>query len=198
MAEQKRRRTERWTLTPEAFDALLARLDSDRSRAGDRYELLRRKLIVFFTANGCAAPETYADESLNRIARRIGDGEEVRDAVSYALGVARLVLREVGKQKRRESEVYEAASHTARPLDETVRLERLDQCVESCLAELSPESRRVVLAYYAGDRRAKIDARRRLAAELGIPVSTLRLRLHRMRARLASCVLARLDDDEVT
>jgi DNA-directed RNA polymerase specialized sigma24 family protein len=196
MVEDSSRGNGRWTLSRGAFDRLLAQLDEDRDRAGERYEVLRRKLIVFFAASDCTTPETHADEALTRIARRIDEGEQIRDVFSYALGVARLLLREVRKNQRRERDVTDAAARTAGTAEETARLECLDRCVEGCLGELSAESRRLVLAYYAGDRSAKIDGRRRLAAELGISVSALRLRLHRVRARLARCVRARLDDED--
>jgi RNA polymerase sigma factor (sigma-70 family) len=182
-------------LTREAFDRLLARLDSNRDCAGERYEVLRHKLIIFSAANGCTSPETFADEVLTRITRRIDEGEQVRDVSSYALGVARLLLREIRKQERRENDAYEAASHAVSAPDETARLERIDYCVETCLAELTPEGRRLVLAYYAADRREKIDGRRELAARLGIPTSALRLRVHRLRARLTRCVLRCLDEE---
>ena len=42
-------------MTPEEFEALLAQLDPDRERAGERYETIRRKLVRLFEWRGCAA-----------------------------------------------------------------------------------------------------------------------------------------------
>jgi hypothetical protein len=42
--------------------------------------------------------------------------------------------------------------------------------------------------YYAEERRAKIDLRQRIAAELGIGLSTLRLRVLRIRGKLQTCI----------
>jgi hypothetical protein len=37
--------TEKWVLTREAFERLLAWLDPDRERAGQKYEKIRQKLV---------------------------------------------------------------------------------------------------------------------------------------------------------
>ena len=42
--------------------------------------------------------------------------------------------------------------------------------------------------YYAEDKQAKIDLRKRIAEELGISISTLRLRALRIREKLQACV----------
>src|ERR1051326_5706272 len=63
-------------LTQQAFDALLACLDSDRERAAEKYETLRLKLVKFFEWRACAvAAQDLADEVINRVARRIDGGE---------------------------------------------------------------------------------------------------------------------------
>ena len=37
-----------WVLTQAAFDGLLAMLDSDRDKAGEKYEFIRLKLLKYF------------------------------------------------------------------------------------------------------------------------------------------------------
>ena len=49
-----------WIVTQGAFDLLLRQLDSDRERSGQRYELIRRKLMKFFEWRGCTTPDEYA------------------------------------------------------------------------------------------------------------------------------------------
>jgi hypothetical protein len=46
----------------------------------------------------------------------------------------------------------------------------------------------LVLEYYRQERKAKIDHRKLLAAELGIAVNALRIRAHRIRRSLEQCV----------
>jgi hypothetical protein len=58
-----------WALSREGFDALLAWLDPDRDRAGERYEI---RLDL----------ETLADEVINRVMRQSGVKGAWRDARS--------------------------------------------------------------------------------------------------------------------
>lgn len=79
-----------WVLTREAFDKLLACLDRDRERAAEKYEEIRNALITFFEHRGCLSPQEYADETINRVARRLSEGKEIyaNNAASYFYGVA--------------------------------------------------------------------------------------------------------------
>ena len=49
-------------------------------------------------------------------------------------------------------------------------------------------SRSLVLAYYEGERGAKIANRRRLAEALGLSDNALRSRVQRLRDRLQTCI----------
>ena len=89
----------KWTLTQEAFDKLLHALDGDRARAGNIYQETRSNLIRFFEWRGCPFPEDHADETINRVARRILEGEDVRDVPKYFFGVARLLFLEIQKER---------------------------------------------------------------------------------------------------
>jgi len=51
------------------------------------------------------------------------------------------------------------------------------------------ETRRLVVQYH-GTERVKIDARKRLADALGIPLNILRTRICRIRSALETCVSA--------
>jgi hypothetical protein len=93
---------ERWALTKEAFDKMLACLDSDAELAAEKYLLIRRNLVRFFEGRGCRFGEDHADESINRLAKRLDAGEEIRDPNSYCYGVARLMLLEILKERERE------------------------------------------------------------------------------------------------
>lgn len=90
-----------WTLTQDAMDCLLTRLHPNRDSAGQAYQELRGKVIVFFEGRRCAFPEELADETLNRVARKLAEGVPVVDPDRYALGVARKVLQESQRQPAR-------------------------------------------------------------------------------------------------
>src|SRR5262249_43930430 len=94
-------RRKRWQLTQEAFDALLLALDRDRRAASERYERLHRLLVDFFSWEGATSPEDLADETLNRLAKRISSGVNIEDINRYTYGVAKLVFRESLHEKER-------------------------------------------------------------------------------------------------
>jgi DNA-directed RNA polymerase specialized sigma24 family protein len=173
---------EGWDITQDAFDRFLAWLDSDRERAGARYEDIRRKLIKIFTCRGCHVGEDLADETINRVIRRTQEMADTYtgDPVFYFYGVARKVHLE----------------HVRKPLaslplpvgDSLEQKERRDQCLDLCMKAITLENRNLVLQYYAEDRPAKIVHRKKLAEELGISETAMRLRVHRIRAALQTCV----------
>jgi DNA-directed RNA polymerase specialized sigma24 family protein len=184
-------------LTREAFDRLLHRLDSDRERAGEKYELIRHKLIKFFDYRGCDTPEQAADETINRVARRIEEGEEIRaaDAAAYFHGVARNVLREYwARPERRLRPLDEVpAAELARAGDVPSPDEEAEerwQCLERCLGQLTAGQRDLVTTYYAWGRGERIGNRRELCGKLGMTQNALRIRVHRIRLSLERCVAA--------
>src|SRR5688572_17898260 len=84
----------KWSLTQEAFESLLSALGEERDSAAAKYLELHHNLVQFFEWRGCSFPADHADETLNRVAKRIAAGEEVRNPASYSIGVARLLLLE--------------------------------------------------------------------------------------------------------
>jgi DNA-directed RNA polymerase specialized sigma24 family protein len=178
----------KWSLTQQAFDGLLGMLGSDRDIAADRYLQIRRNLVRFFEWRGCSTPEEYADETINRCARKIGDGEEIRDVPTYCIGIARMLLREMGRERAKEARsLEEAPEPRVLPPDPDSDPERGVECLRRCLAELAPENRDLILKYYQGDKGEKIKSRKGLKDFFGIPASTLRMRALRLRERLQLC-----------
>jgi RNA polymerase sigma factor (sigma-70 family) len=181
----------KWELTSEALTKFLARLNAEPERAGEQYEAIRLALVKFFDWQGAFAPEDLSDEVINRVARKIDEGDEVRDVPTYCHGVARLVLLEHRKSfLNRRVEVEEINSFAA-PSDVTETDERQDH-LERCMRELPVESRQLVLRYYQDERRQKIDVRAAMADQLGIPLNALRSRVQRIRDRLEQCLKRRL------
>ncbi len=164
---------------------LLARLATDPDSAGLEYERLRRTLIRFFDWRGAWPSDECADETIDRLARRLHD-TPVDDVWSYAYGIARMVLLEFRRRPVPESiDAVELAGTTAESADEGAQMQ---DCLDRCLAELPEDSRALILAYYQGERRAKIANRRRMAAELNVSENALRSRVQRVRDRLEQCM----------
>ncbi|HEY3571972.1 MAG TPA: RNA polymerase sigma factor [Thermoanaerobaculia bacterium] len=188
-------RTERLQgLTPEGFEALLAQLDPDREKAGMLYETIRRKLVRLFEWRGCASPEDLADETINRVARRLGEGVELRsnDPYGYFCGVAHLVYKELLRRASREQRALASGDWPPACEEEEPSDVRLD-CLRRCLAKLPPDQRDLILRYYHGKSdqgEGNIRNRQELAREAGIEMNALRIRVHRVRRKLESCVQA--------
>jgi DNA-directed RNA polymerase specialized sigma24 family protein len=177
----------KWHLTQQAFDKFLASLDADRERAAEQYEKIRGKLITYFECRDRPFPEDHADETINRVARKIEAGEAIRDPATYVYGVARMLLLEIAKEQGKEQAALDYLSRP-QPASDDHDLELRVECFKRCLDRLPPESRELITQYYEGERRAKIENRNHLAARLAIPVSALRIRAYRIRATLEACV----------
>jgi len=185
----------KWSLSQEAFDKLLTSFNPDREVAGAKYVELRSNLTRFFEWRGCLYPEDHADETINRVARRIVGGEEVREPSKYSFGVARLLLLEVQKEALKERTALRELPASQQPFESGKDSDELKGRVESleeCLKGLSTDNRELILQYYQGEKSAKIENRRKLTDRFKVPLNVLRMRALRLREKLMMCVEDRL------
>ena len=61
-------------------------------------------------------------------------------------------------------------------------------CEAASFQTLPPDNRERIIQYYQGEKSDKIESRKKLIEQLGIPVNTLRMRALRLRERLQGCV----------
>ena len=178
-------------LTAEAFAKLLACMDPERERAGEKYEELRRTLIRFFEWRSAPFPEDHADETFNRVARKLDEGVEIKNLNGYCYEVARRVCLEVwkGDDSRRAAllETQHQNPAGADVVDSALERELLLECLEQCLNRLPAENRALLLDYYQ-DESNRIDRRRALAEALGLRREALANRAQRLRDKLEDCV----------
>jgi DNA-directed RNA polymerase specialized sigma24 family protein len=174
---------DRWSLTEVAFEQLLGRLDPDRERAGEKYQLLRTKLVKFFEWRGSSFPEEQADTALDRVVQRLGRGEPIDNVEAFVCGVARMVLLE--GRREQQGERRRLAALVPAPADAEPGP---DRCLETCLGQLAPAERELIIAYYRDEGSGRIAERKALAARLQIPIEVLRLRAHRIRVRIEGCL----------
>ncbi|HEX6715779.1 MAG TPA: hypothetical protein VF088_01635 [Pyrinomonadaceae bacterium] len=169
--------------TQEDFDRLLAWLDEDRDEAGKKYEKIRTRLIKIFACRGCCEPEDLADETINRVTARLSEIllNYQGDPVVYFYGVARKVHLEY--VRRQDRSVPEKVT-----IDRNDDEERMYECLDRCMETLPEKNQQFVIRYYQDEKKAKIDNRNLLAAEMGIAVNALRIRAHRIRKLLKECV----------
>ena len=164
------------------FDRLLKWLDADRDRAGLLYEKIRWRLVTILASRGCVLAEELADETIDRVARRVADIEQiyVGDKAIYFLGVMNNVHHEYLRRP--------VAARSVDASDNGEMREAIHSCLDNCLESLAPYSRQLIERYYAADKKAKIDLRKVIARELGIKPATLRLRALRIREKLQACI----------
>jgi hypothetical protein len=163
----------------EVLAGLRAALDSDPDRAGQKYALLRRKLVSFFEWRGATAPDACADETLVTAAWKMTDRGPGQAVSSACVAVARSILEKQGEEHRDD------AAAPDRPGDR----EGLLHACEVGLDALSADSRELIVTYYAGERRQMSEARSTLARALGLPLNQLRARAHRTRAQFEQSVM---------
>ncbi len=178
-----------WGLDAAAFDGLLDALHADRATASDEYERMRQRLIRFFSIQQTRVPEDLADEAFNRIARRIAEGEQIRNAQQYLSGVARVLLLEERYKRRREEQVMRMVANAGR---DTPSDDALPGALEACLATLPARSRELLQKYYSAEGRARIAARQQMADQMGMELNALRNRALRLRDRLEECIQRRI------
>ena len=174
-----------------SFNELLAWLHPERESAALIYETLRADLIKIFWWRGCNDPEGMADETIIRVTRRVGEmaATYTGSPTSYFYGVAKNLLHEY--DRRRDISLSSQAEQfvlPARLAEEDDSSERVYECFEKCLKRLEASERKLVIRYYEGQGRAKIDGRKRLAAKLGVDLNALRVRTRRIRAKLRECI----------
>lgn len=177
-----------WQLTAAAFDGLLAALDPDRDLAGAEYERIRARLVRLFEWRGVDAPETFADETLNRTARKISEGVRIENVSNFVGGVARNVLLESFHERTREqkklAEFADSETHF-RLADEDERV----PCFRECLDALPEKDGSLIVDYYnRTDDVPRIKQRKDLAAKMGESPNALRIRVHRLRHELDKCI----------
>jgi DNA-directed RNA polymerase specialized sigma24 family protein len=157
-------------------------------RAEAEFERLRRTLLRFFDWRGASAPDDLADETLDRLARKLQEGTAVADLGAFAHGIARLVLHESVRGDARHRGLDGVEPHAPAPR-ESGEAELLAVRLERCLAALPRDSRELLLAYYSGGEGGrKIETRRRLARQWRLTQNALRSRVQRVRDRVESCV----------
>ena len=68
---QKTESKKHWAIISGAFARLLEWLDEGKNSDGRNYLEMRQRLVAYFDRKNCLTPDDSADETLNRVARRI-------------------------------------------------------------------------------------------------------------------------------
>jgi hypothetical protein len=169
------------------FKLLLGNLDPEPENAGEKYVFLHSKIVFLVERERhlSSKAEEIADETLNRVGKKIEDKIKKREQIDNINGYAYMVFRYVLKEFRRkfppEDELppdirdeFEPENESDPPLD----------CLDKCLEEdLSKKALDLILSYY--DPHAD---RKKLAGDLHIEPNYLKLKAYKIRQRLRKCI----------
>ncbi len=182
-------------LSPRVFDALLIWLDQGMDSSGKSYLEMRRRLVFYFDRKNCSTPDELADETLNRVARRLEEEGTIESETpaKYCYIVARFVFMEYLRESHRAGIALDevrrrgSGNYFVVPEQYDEHQKRL-ACLGRCTSKLEPLSRELLRQYYVGTGRLKIANRRSLAESLGITMNALAIRACRLRDKLEACV----------
>lgn len=195
-APKPERKTD-WVLTQSAFRQLLDWLDEGVNSDGSRYLEIRRRLVLYFDRKNCLSPDELADETLNRVARRLEEeGAISTDAPAhYCYIVARFVLLE-DLRRLPQKQFDEQIPAIAKSTEAEKEVERRLECLERCMQNLDSDERSLIVNYYQGEQRTKIENRKVIAQKLGVTINALSIRACRIRTKLENCMRKCLDGGE--
>jgi hypothetical protein len=178
-------------------------LDESATSDGQRYVEVRQRLELYFDRKNCVAPGELADETLNRVARKLEENGEITDVppLQYCYSVAQYVFLEaLGAGNRApfyRPMINSSSSNIAAQLTSLSEggaaseyQEKIANCLGDCVSSLSTADRELIVEYYRGEPRGKIERRSALAARLGLTENALRVRAHRLRHGLEACIPA--------
>jgi ribosomal protein S15P/S13E len=109
MMQQKKN----WVLTPHNFRLLLNWLDEAGDSQGQKYLEIRQRLVSYFDRKNCIAPDELADETLDRVARRLNEEGWIESdpPAKYCYIVARFVFQEHLRGTQKDHELQNELIH---------------------------------------------------------------------------------------
>ena len=190
-----------WKPNEQIFRKFLDWLDEGTNSDGQRYLEVRRRLELYFDRKNCVAPAELADETLNRVARKLEENGEISDVgpLQYCYITAKYVFLEALRTEKR-APFYRPltptissnlSGHSATLLEAdsaSDQKEKIAACLDECLKNLSSKDRDLIVEYYRGHQRSKIERRAALAAKLSLTPNALSIRACRVRQKLESCI----------
>lgn len=171
-------------LTAEGFGKFLRWLSEDDERAVAEYQLVRMKLVRYFTHKGCADPDELFDKTVDIVVGKIDTCVDCPSPLAFCFGVAKNIVR----QDLRERKSARLDENIVSPTQAGPEIHELElRCLDRCIDQLSAGDRDIVIRYYQGQGRDKIETRRLLADGIG-GMNALRIRMYRARRDLRVCV----------
>lgn len=188
-------------LTKEDFDSLLYWFSPNRDEAGLKYEEIRNGLIRFFHYKGCSEAENLADETINRVAKKLSvlNTDNNYKHLTYFYGFASKIYLEYKNKVEKKEVEFENNVHLKEPLSEVSDnlLEGKHKCLESCISKLSAEDKHLIIQYFTKDKSEKFEHRRKLAESLNLSMGNLHVKVYRLKGVLKKCIEKCVDSSDL-
>lgn len=177
-----------WTLTEETWGGLIAFLAPDPDRAAELYLVMHAKLVTFFEHRNTPDPVQHADEVFDRVSRKIAEGIEISNPISYCYGVARMLQKEIYTKVEHNRIAVDGFYSESNSSSESGEEENLIAiCVHKCLGQMPEDERQRLLEYYEGSGRERIERRNKMAELLNTTSNGLRIDICRSKMKLKRC-----------
>jgi len=142
-------------LREQTFRRLLAWFDQGVDTNGQSYLVIRERLLGYFDRKNCLNADELADETLNRVARRLDEEDgniETETPAKYCYIVARFVfmehLRETKRADHALGQMQTMASNSDSLMNEAAAEKELrHECLDRCIGKLDQASRSVITKY---------------------------------------------------
>lgn len=188
-----------WEPNEKSFQAFLNWLNRGANSDGQRYLEVRQRLELYFDRKNCVAPSKLADETLNRVIRKLEESGDINGVapLQYCYSVAKDVFLEALRADNRspfyrpvtKTNPTNLASQSVNILGGDATSEQKEK-VGACMETLSSADRELIVEYYRGEQRSKTEHRAALAARLGMTANALSNRACGVRQRLEVCIQA--------
>lgn len=189
------------------FQKFLNWIDEGADSGGERYLELRHRLVNYFDRKSCVSAEELADETLSRVAAKLQEKGKITNVApaQYCYITAKFVFLEyLRSAEHKHISLEEQAESGQRHLEPAVKREsdhvsaaneKMLDCLDQCLQKLSPEESSLILEYYQGEQKEKIQHRAQIAQRLGVSANALSIRACRIRNKLEAWVRACNEED---
>jgi RNA polymerase sigma factor (sigma-70 family) len=173
------------------WDRFYKWLNPDPDLAASEYGRIRRSLISFFKGRGCADAEREADETIERVVQllpRFGN-ELPNHPLRYCYGVARYIYKEYLRDEvsRNGGDLSKLSPDTYDPALAEAK-EAMDRCLNNCLRKLDEQKRDMFIRYYLVSSEDKSVFHQKMAEQMGITLTALRLQILRIKEKLRDCI----------
>jgi DNA-directed RNA polymerase specialized sigma24 family protein len=138
---------------------------------------------MMFKARRCVFAEDLADATFERVMRKLTDLtiEFTGDPARYFYGVAKKIYLEY---QRKTTATHSGSQFSLLMNTVDPDLEKLLEKLDEALTVIPESDRELILSYYTGSGKSKINYRRALAEQFGLGPNALRLRVFRIRREI--------------